>query len=92
MLAPLRRGGLDAERRFVGGGRRRATKRDGLVSTVTSTVKKDFLRGCVLNKEKETLKFHKKHHCQGQDDKRKGDVDEYVVDEEYCVNGEMIRV
>jgi len=26
---------------------------------MTSTVQKDFLRGLVLNKEKQTMKFHK---------------------------------
>ena len=35
------------------------TERDGVESTMTSTVKKDFLRGRVLDKEKETVKFHK---------------------------------
>ena len=59
MLMPLGRSGLDAERRLAGGGRRHATKRDGVESTMTSTVKKNFLRGHVLNKEKETMKFHK---------------------------------
>ena len=36
-----------------------ATKRDGVESTMTSTVEKDFLRGRVLYKEKEIVKFHK---------------------------------
>ena len=58
-LVPLGRGGLDAERRLAVGGGRRATKRDGVESAMTSTVKKDFLRGRVLNKEKETVKLHK---------------------------------
>ena len=58
-LVPLGRGGLDAERRLAVGGGRRATKQDGVESAMTSTVKKDFLRGRVLNKEKETVKFHK---------------------------------
>ena len=59
---------------------------------MTSTVKKDFLRDRVLDKEKETMKFHKKHHYQGRDDKRREDFDECVVDEEYCVNEDRNRV
>ena len=58
-LVPLGRGGLDAERRLAVGGGRRATKWDGVESAMTSTLKKDFLRGRVLNKEKEMVKFHK---------------------------------
>ena len=58
-LVPLGRGGLDAERRLAVGGGGHVTKQDGVESAMTSTVKKDFLRGRVLNKEKETVKFHK---------------------------------
>ena len=59
MLMPLGRSGLDTERRLASGGRRRATKRDGVEAATTSTAKKNFLRGYVLNKEKETVKFYK---------------------------------
>ena len=91
-LVPLGRGGLDAERRLAVGGGRRATKQDGVESAMTSTVKKDFLRGRVLNKEKRNGEIPQKHHYQGRDDKQREDVDEYVEDEEYFVNEEMNRV
>ena len=58
-LVPLGWGGLDAERRLAVGGGRGTTKRYGVESAMTSTMKKNFLRGRVLNKEKETVKFHK---------------------------------
>jgi hypothetical protein len=58
-MMPMRRGGLDAGGSLASWCGCSSTKRNWVEDAMTSTVKKDFLRGLVLNKEKELMKFDK---------------------------------